>query len=500
MKNNNLSKLVSEEEVKRLLILFRERFQQQNEFLIRVPARVNLLGTHVDHRGGWLNYVALDKNFWIVGSKRNDTKVSLINLDRSYKPEEFDIRQETPDGSFDWETAITKTKIYHCWVNYIKCAFTFLQHKFPEKRILGCNLACWGNVPQGAGLSSSSTLVTGSMIAACHVNNINFSKAELVESCGRAEWFVGTRGGWGDHAAMVFCKKNLICHMQFYPFRFEYFPFFDNTKIIVANSLIEAKKSAEAKGIFNQRVSCYEIGFQILKKKYPRVAEQCKYLRDINPEVLGGPESVYELLLCLPETAIRKNLYRMLPEFRERLDIIFQTHPEPSEYRIRDVVSYGIFECERSRICTKYLTKNDAIEFGRLMYISHDGDRIVSYVNGVENPWVWHADDSTLLVLKENAKKNLQSAHLHIQPGRYSCSRKELDFIVDCVKEIPGVYGAKLTGAGLGGCVVILSETNSVERILETLKAKYYDPERLPFEVIVSEPEDGAIIMENVYV
>ncbi|MCM8788165.1 MAG: galactokinase family protein, partial [Candidatus Omnitrophica bacterium] len=73
MKNNNLSKLVSEEEVKRLLILFRERFQQQNEFLIRVPARVNLLGTHVDHRGGWLNYVALDKNFWIVGSKRNDT-------------------------------------------------------------------------------------------------------------------------------------------------------------------------------------------------------------------------------------------------------------------------------------------------------------------------------------------------------------------------------------------------------------------------------------------
>ncbi|MCX7705547.1 MAG: hypothetical protein N2115_04735 [bacterium] len=496
MKNSGFTKFIAEEQVRNLLALFFEKYKQKNEFLIRIPARVNLLGTHVDHRGGCLNYVAINRYFWMAGSKREDTKVLLTNLDDSYQPVEFDIREETPDTSLEWETAITRLKFKPDWSNYIKCAFAFLQHRFPEKKIYGCNLACYGNIPQGAGLSSSSSLVTAAMMAGTHVNMIDLSQQEFVECCGRAEWFIGTRGGWGDHAAMVFCKKNMICHMQFYPFRFEYFPFFNNVRVIIANSLIEAKKSAGAKGIFNQRIACYETGFLMLKKKFPNLSDRVKYLRDINPQVLGAPDIVYDLLLALPETLTRQQLYDVLSDFRDRLDTLFQTHPDLQEYRIRDVVSYGIFECERSRICTEYLLKKDVSEFGRLMFISHDGDRIISYINGVEVPWTWHADDNTLVTLKENVKKNVYSAYLHFQPGSYGCSTKELDFIVDCVKEIPGVYGAKLTGAGLGGCVVILSEASNVNKVLEILEAKYYRPNRLPFDVLVSEPEDGAILVE----
>ncbi len=500
MKTRNISEFPLSNEAGKLLSLFREKFQQRKVFLIRVPARVNLLGTHIDHRGGWLNYIVVDKNFWIVGSKRKDTKVSAVNLDPAYQPAEFDIREDVPDTSLDWETAIRNVEVKHSWENYLKCAFVYLQHRMPDREIHGCNLACWGNVPPGAGLSSSSTLVTGAMIAACFANNIELTPAELVESAGRAEWFIGTRGGWGDHAAMVFCKKDSICHMQFYPFRFEYFPFFKDIKVIIVNSLIEAKKSVEAKGTFNQRVACYEIGLNILRKYPSRLPDSVRYLRDINPEILGDPEKIYDLLLLLPETTTRRQLYQMLPEFREKLDILFRTHPDPGQYRIRDAVSYGIFECERSRVCVENLLKNDVSGFGRLMYISHDGDRVVRYINGIENPWEWHANDEILLVLKEKARKKLQEAQIHFQPGCYTCSKKELDFIVDSVKEIPGVYGAKLTGAGLGGCVVILAETSIADRVVETLEKNYYTPRGFQPEIYVCDTKDGARILEEFYV
>lgn len=497
MKNISISNLLSAEEVKKLFSLFYEKFHCKSEFLIRIPARVNLLGTHVDHRGGWLNYIAINRYFWIIGSSRNDSKVSLINLDPIYPPEEFDIKNETPCRYTDWETGISGLKIKHSWANYIKCAFVYLQHRFPEMKIMGCNLACWGNVPQGAGLSSSSTLVTGAMLAARRVNKIKFSDSELVSACGRAEWYVGTRGGCGDHAAMVLCKKDKICHMQFYPFRIQYLPFFENSRVIVINSMIEAKKSAGAKETFNQRVACYEIGFKMLKEKFPKILEKCEYLRDLNPETLGNSEIVYDLLLSLPEVVTKNQIRNMLPDFYDKMDQIFQIQSYQGDFRIRDVVSYGIFECERSRVCIEHLLKNNAPEFGRLMYTSHDGDRIVRYINGVETPWTWHADDNTLLMLKKKIKENVQEAHLHYQPGNYGCSKKELDFIVDCIKKIPSVYGAKLTGAGLGGCVVALCEASGVEKVVEALNENYYKPRMLPSQIIISEPEDGSIIVET---
>ena len=497
MKAKNISEFSLSDEVRSMFSAFYEKFNQNEVFLIRVPARVNLLGTHIDHRGGWLNYVAVDKNFWIVGSKRKDTRVSAVNLDSAYKPFEFDIKNETPDSSFDWEIAIRNVKVEHSWANYIKCAFVYLQHKMPEKKIVGCNLVCWGNVPQGAGLSSSSTLVTGAMIAACHASGIELPLADLVEWAGRGEWFVGTRGGWGDHAAMVFCKKDTISHIRFYPFTVEYFPFFKNIRVIIANTLIEAKKSTEAKGIFNQRIACYEIGLEMLKKFNNSLPADIRFLRDINPEVLGSHDRIYDLLLSLPESATRENIYQALFESCEKLNILFQTHPDTGQYRIRDVVSYGIFECERSRICAEYLQKEDVYGFGKLMYVSHDGDRVVRYKNGIENPWEWHADDKTLLTLKEKVRKKIRGAEIHLQPGCYRCSRKELDFIVDCVKEIPGVYGAKLTGAGLGGCVVIMADLSSTDKVVETLEKKYYIPMGLTTAIYVCNAADGALILEK---
>lgn len=495
LKAKDISEFSLVENVQQMFSVFRERFKEKEMFLICVPGRVNLLGTHVDHRGGWLNYIAIDRKFWIVGSKRNDSKVVAINLDSRYPAIEFDIKNESPQSDCEWEKAIRKIKVEPSWANYIKCAFLYLQHKMPDKNINGCNLVCWGNVPQEVGLSSSSTIVTSSMIAACYTNRIEMQPEQIVECAGRAEWYVGTRGGCGDHAAMTFSKKQSLCHIQFYPFRYEYYPFFKNIDTIIVNSLIEAKKSSEAKGAFNQRVACYEIGLRIIKKKHPELKDTVRYLRDINPTIFKKPEKICDLLMELPETVTRNQLYQMLPEYKEDLDIIFQTHPDSGNYWIRDVVSYGIFECERSRVCTQYLLNGDIAGFGRLMYISHDGDRVVSY-NDSEKEWQWHADDRTLTEIKEKMKKNKGKSLLHLIPGRYSCSTKELDFIVDNVKKIEGVYGAKLTGAGLGGCVVILAESSSTAKVVDVLEQKYYRTKGLKTEIYVCQPQDGAKILE----
>lgn len=460
--------------IDRLINLFRQNFSERNVFVIRVPGRVNLLGTHVDHRGGCLNYVALDRNFWIVGSKRTDSKTVAVHLSPAYEKTEFDIRENLPDASVEWETAIKNYKISHHWTNYIKSPFVFLQHKMPEKRLIGCNLACWGDIPQAAGLSSSSAVVTASMIAACFVNNIELSEQQLIEYAGRSEWFVGTRGGWGDHAAMILCRKNKICHMQFYPFKFEYFPFFKDTKIILINSMIEAKKSAAAKGIFNERIASYEIGFQLLKRKCGNKLQDVQRIRDINSENFKNAEEIYDLLLSIPETITRHQLLEIFADSKDWLETIFNTHPDPGIYRIRDVVSYGIFECERSRICKEFLLKGDAENFGNLMFISHDGDRVTRYEDGKEYPWAWHMDDHRIFSLKQKIKNHQYDWHIHLQPGHYACSTKEIDFIVDCLKEIPGVYGAKITGAGLGGCVVVLAQNQAVTEVKETITQRYF--------------------------
>ncbi|MGC8977139.1 MAG: galactokinase family protein [Candidatus Ratteibacteria bacterium] len=480
-----------------LLKKYIEKIGNEDIIIIRVPARINLLGTHVEHRGGFINTIAIDKNLYCIAGKRNDRKVYIYDIEEEKYPEKiFDIDEELCEKNILWTDFIRKVNITPGdWANYIKAGILYFQNKFPDIKFSGLNLFFYGDIPPGAGLSSSSSLVVATMFAMVNLYNLPVKKEELPEMCGEAEWYVGTRGGSGDHASMILGKKGYITHMRFFPFYIEYIPFPEPYKVICCNSLIEAKKSANAKSIFNERVATYEIGLRLIKRKFPEIREKLNYIRDINRENLGSDCYIYKILLDLPEKLTRNKICELLPD--EDLDRFFETHQEPTDgYHIRDVLLYGISECARSDICAKLLKDGKIKDFGKLMYISHDGDRIVKFLkNGKKRRWNYSVSDEYLKNLIELCKKGNKKGKIYYQPGAYKCSVEDVDYIVDLVKNIKGVLGAKITGAGLGGCVVILVDEKKVNYLLEILNEKYYKLKNLPFSAFVCESVNGVEIL-----
>ncbi|MCM8803564.1 MAG: hypothetical protein NC827_09740 [Candidatus Omnitrophica bacterium] len=492
---------VNNENLKKLIKKYIEKIGDKEVVLIKVPARINLLGTHIEHRGGYINTLAIDKNLWCIAGKRNDRKFYIYDFEEEkYKPQILVIDNELLKNKVIWTDFIRKVKIVPGdWSNYIKAGILYLQNKFTEIEISGANLFFYGEIPTGAGLSSSSAMVVATMTAIINLYNLPIKKEELPEMCGEAEWFVGTRGGSGDHASMILGKENYITHIRFFPFIIEYIPFPENYKVICFNSLIEAKKSKDAKDIFNERVATYEIGLKLVKKKFPELSEKLNYLRDLNVKNLGSNKKIYEILLDLPEKLKREKIYELL--HNEDLEFIFETHKEPEDgYRIRDVLLYGIGECARAEVCSELLKEDKVNEFGKLMYISHDGDRVAKFLkNGKKIKWNYKVNDQYLKKLikysESKNKREREKSEIYYQPGAYRCSVEDIDFIVDLVKNIKGVIGAKITGAGLGGCVVILVDEKETEQILEILDENYYKPRNLKFSSFVCKSVNGVEII-----
>jgi N-acetylgalactosamine kinase len=495
-----------------LLNKFGGKYGFDREIVIcRSPSRVNLKGVHIEHRGGFVNYLTHRREIIIAASSRNDDKVCLTNLRTElFPPREFSICEELNKGNWkDWweyiaapEVIKTVSQSQGDWMNYVKAAILRLHSRFPNKPLKGMDVYVNGDIPLAAGLSSSSALVVATAYIGLAINQIQLDKFALVELCGQAEWYVGTRGGAGDHAAMILGRRNYLAHIQFFPLQVQYYSFPKGYRVVICNSMKEANKSNEVKNIFNSRVAGYELGFLLIKKLFLQYAPELQHLRDVNTTQLAIPETeIYHILKSLPETVSRAEAEQLLPDKKEFLANIFKSHDEPEEgYRLRDICLFGLAECERGKICVDILAKKDVIGFGKLMYISHDGDRIVKYIDN-KNKVLWNnhitiADLNRLIDdLDGNLPERVERAHLYMQPGGYRCSCEVLDYLVDTAKQVPGVIGAGLTGAGLGGCILVLVADKKAEQLLTTMQEKYYTPRQLPFGAELGVSVSGAGIV-----
>ncbi|MBC8232163.1 hypothetical protein H8E77_21670 [bacterium] len=149
--------------------------------------------------------------------------------------------------------------------------------------------------------------------------------------CGTAEWYVGTRGGFGDHAAIKLSQKGHISRIGFFPLQVDFAPFLDGYRVAICNTHKEAKKAAWAKSVFNERVATYEIGLMLLKQKFPAIRDNVQYFRDLIPpkgegERLGFDEAeLYEMLKSLPIRITREELLQLLEEEKDNLFQLFRT-------------------------------------------------------------------------------------------------------------------------------------------------------------------------------
>jgi N-acetylgalactosamine kinase len=442
-------------------------------FLVRAPGRINLMGRHIDHQGGFIHAVALDCEVLMAVAPRDDDVIRLVNTDPVAFPRREVVINDWRSSLMyrDWlsfvDSDIVRSHLLSTagdWSNYVLSSAVYQQYRCGQRRLRGMDIAVGGNVPIAAGLSSSSSMVVGSMEAICAVNGLPVSGSDIVKFCGEAEWFVGSRGGSADHAAIKLGKSGRAVRIGFHPFKLSgYVPIPKDAAILVAFSGQHAVKSAGARDRFNERVACYRLGILLLKHKYPHLAGKLEYVCHLSSSRrVVTTAQARRMLTDLPERISRIQLRRRLgSSFSKRLDSIFGSHDDPGYYTIRDVVTYGIGEYERSRISADYLKKNDLVGFGELMLLSHDGDR----VNG--------------RFAQSGGDGFSDTVPLHKHVGAYACSTENIDEIVDIALSIPGVYGAQLAGAGLGGCAMILAQRSAVGRVKSTLTKNYYYPHAL---------------------
>jgi len=484
-------------------------------FLARAAGRINLMGMHIDHRGGAVNPISIGDVIFAVKPRKDDV-VTLHNSSPQFPPRQFSIREELPhDKIEDWDlwtqqqfaqrkAAGTSSD----WSNYVRSAVLYLQALLTgpkgnfDPALRGFDMLVHGALPIAAGLSSSSSIVVGSADAILNVNGIELTQSEFIDLCATGEWFIGTRGGGGDHAAIKYDAYGHIAHLGSHPLTIALEPFPESHAVVLCDSRKEAKKSAGVRDFFNERVACYEFGFMLLKKRWPQYAPKMERLRDLQPQLIGLDDAtVLEIIKSLPDPISPKELLSELADQSERVKKTLSTHAEPSYgYQVRRCCLYGVAECLRSEMAAQRLKKGNVKGFGELIDISHEGDRISRLENGrrvrIDNYLSDTDYDRLIADLRSGNKKRAAAAALYRQPGGYNASCEELDEMVDIARKVSGVAGAGLVGAGLGGCIIVLVEKAKANNVIARMEKEYYGPHGLEPSARVCFPTGGAGVLE----
>jgi galactokinase len=196
--NHKMSNLI--EQVK---VSFTDVFGYQPEYLFQAPGRVNLIGEHTDYNEGFVLPCAIDYRTVVAAAKRDDNKIRVVATNYHNALDEFELEQEI---IFRQDSM---------WVNYIRGVVKYLLSR--GYRLGGVDLSVSGNVPQGAGLSSSAALevVIGQTMKTLF--GLDISQTEIALNGQQAEnEFVGCNCGIMDqlisaqgkanHALLIDCR------------------------------------------------------------------------------------------------------------------------------------------------------------------------------------------------------------------------------------------------------------------------------------------------------
>ncbi|MBD0331876.1 MAG: galactokinase [Chitinophagaceae bacterium] len=243
--------------------------QFQNHFegepiVVRSPGRVNLIGEHTDYNEGFVLPAAIDKAIYIAISARNNEDINL------YSSEFNEAHKSNLAG-------VEPTK--KGWPNYILGVVDqLLKHGFSLK---GFNAVLNGDVPIGAGLSSSAAVECATVYALNELFRLNIPKIEMAKLAQKAEHeFAKVRVGIMDMFASMFGKRNHVIKLDCRSLEYVYEPLrMDRIKIVLFNTNV---KHSLASSEYNVRRQQCEEGVALVKKHHPDVNS----LRDITLEML----------------------------------------------------------------------------------------------------------------------------------------------------------------------------------------------------------------------
>jgi galactokinase len=350
--------------------VFEETYGYAPQGLWRAPGRVNLIGEHTDYNDGFVLPMTIDRAVWVAAATRRDRQVRVVAL--TLGPDEqttFSLDGLGPDPVIRWS-------------NYVRGVLALLERA--GHRLEGLDLVYAGDVPIGAGLSSSAAVEVAIATATCGLHSIDLAGIELARLCQQAEHkFAGTQCGLMDqlisilgqegHALLIDCR-----YLTWAPV-----PLPAGVTVMVCDT---SKRRGLSDSAYNERRRECEEGARRLG---------VPALRDVDTETFEARAG-------------------QLPSLLQK--------------RCRHV----IHENERTLHAAEALRRGDGAAVGQLMNESHTSLRDL-----------------------------------------YEVSCEELDLMAALAQSQPGCWGARMTGAGFGGCVVALVDDAAVGAFSEAVSALY---------------------------
>lgn len=480
---------------------FTDRFGRAPAVLAHAPGRINMMGRHVDHQGGDVNMLAVNRYIYVAAAPRGDSIYRFTNIDpQGYADYELDLRKSPHCGDRDWYDFVDSPEVIEfrqslpLWCLYLAGVILRMNREFGDT-LSGLDICCGGDLPPAAGLSSSSALTLSMVLASCELLGKSLDHSHLIKLSSESEKIIGLKGGTSDPAAMLASQPDSVVQLGCVPFSLKgVHPFPAGHRIILANSHDRAAKGENARNGYNWRVAVYRISKLILHQQHPEWKATCPHLRDlvVGPNALD-PAAVYRLLLKLPIKIGRDELLQSNAGDGNELEDIFSSHTMPQGgYPVRDILLYGLAEMARSCRLGELLQEGDLETLGAWIRLSHDGDR-VSRMGETRTPWrPTPLDNMELERLIRRAEKSDPAAALENQTGAYACSTENVDALVDLCDSVDGCLGSQILGAGMGGCIMALVKEEAEESITQKLLTDYYEPRKFPGDVWSVIPGKGA--------
>jgi galactokinase len=232
--------------------------------IFRAPGRVNLIGEHTDYNDGFVMPSAIGFSTRVAVSPRSDRKLV--------------IRSEEFPEQFEFDSENLPARGLGNWCDYVVGVAVMLQRA--GCAIQGANLLVRGEVPIGAGLSSSAAVEVASALALMSVSGAQLAMPEVAKLCQRAEnEFIGARVGVMDQFVSCLGKAGHALLLDCRSLEYKLIPIPDSVRLVVCNTMV---KHEHASGEYNRRREECEQGVKILSKWYP----DAHALRDISVEQL----------------------------------------------------------------------------------------------------------------------------------------------------------------------------------------------------------------------
>ena len=236
-----------------------------NDYMVYTsPGRVNLIGEHTDYNGGFVFPGAIDKGIYAVINPNGTDKVRAYSLDYSQQAEFGMNEEDAPQES---------------WARYIFGVCREMKKRGFEPK--GFDTVFVGDVPLGAGMSSSAALESTFANALNEIFNLNIDRFELARIGQSTEHnYCGVKCGIMDQFASVFGKKGHLMRLNCATMEFEYFPFNpEGYKVVLLDTVVKHELASSA---YNKRRESCENACAHIKANHPEV----NYLSDATMAML----------------------------------------------------------------------------------------------------------------------------------------------------------------------------------------------------------------------